>query len=309
MDLSVIVPTYNRSGSLLKTLECLRRQETPTGLKWEIVVVDNNCKDDTPQVVAELAKTFPVSLRHVVEKKQGASHARNRGVAEARAELLAFTDDDVLTDRQWLRTIYETFMKYSCDGVIGKIGLTWECDRPQWLTDELLGFLAHLDYGPEERPVADDAYPPYGPNMAFARAVFERIGGFDATLGRNGGSLAGGEEPELFRRFLRAGFKAIYQPKAVAHHIVDPRHVRKSFFRTVHYLEGKESGLRHGPVRGKSFLGVPLFVMPQLGRSVAAFLDTAWRLGFQRSLRKEMTVWYFLGLIFGCAQGHWSRRT
>lgn len=308
MELSVIVPTYNRHQSLRKTLECLRLQENVSDLKWEVVVVDNNCTDGTSDVVLAIARNFPVPLRLLVERKQGASNARNLGIAEANGRFLMFTDDDVRPKCRWVETTYATFKTHRCDGVAGRIELEWNCSRPKWLTDDLLGFLAALDYGDEERQLANEDCPPFGPNMAFTRKVFQTIGNFDPALGRSGGSLAGGEEPELFQRFVRAGLRMIYQPISIVEHVVDPRHVCKSFFRSVHYLSGKETGMRNGASRGKELLGVPLYLMPQLGRSLRIFLRATMTEGYLYSLRKEMTVWYFLGFIFGCHQRYRSTR-
>ena len=308
MNLSVIIPTFKRSTSVLKTLECLERQVVPAHLAWEVVVVDNNSQDDTEVRIKSLAVSFPVPLRYVLETEQGASHARNRGIKESQANILAFTDDDVRPDPHWVESLYSTFEKYECDGVAGKIELEWNSPRPEWLTDELLGFLARLDYGANEFLLVDEEMSPFGPNMAFKRSVFERIGGFDTALGPKGKSLTRGEEPELFHRFLQAGLRAIYQPHALVYHVVDVRQVRKSFFRSVHFLSGKDSGLRHQVSRGKRWLGIPLYVFPQLGRSLSAFIRTAIAVGFHFSLRKEMTVWYFLGFILGCNERYRSRR-
>jgi glycosyltransferase involved in cell wall biosynthesis len=271
-------------------------------LKWEILVVDNNCSDGTSETVLVIAKSFPVPLRLLVEKKQGVSNARNLGITESRGRYLMFTDDDVRPRSNWIETTYATFKNQRCDGVAGRIDLEWNCSRPKWLTDDLLGFLAALDYGDEECQLANEDCTPFGPNMAFTREVFQTIGNFNPSLGRTGGSLAGGEEPELFQRFVRAGLRMIYQPNSVVEHVVNPGHVRKSFFRSVHYLSGKESGMRNAVSQGKRLLGVPLYLIPQLGRSLRIFLRTTMNKGYRYSLRKEMTVWYFLGFILGCHQ-------
>jgi len=280
----------------------------PSNFDWEVVVVDNNSQDDTELRVDALARRLKVPLRYVRETSQGASYARNRGIAEARANILAFTDDDVRPDPDWVRLLYSTFEKYSCDAVAGKIELEWHCLRPKWLTDDLLGFLAQINYGSKECVLLNEETSPFGPNMAFKRSVFEHIGGFDTGLGPKGKSLSRGEEPELFHRFLSAGLRAIYQPKALVYHVVDVRQVRKSFFRSVHFLAGKDRGSRLVNSRAKELLGVPLYLVPQLGRSLVIFLYTAMTAGYRYSLRKEMTAWYFFGLILGCNERYRSVR-
>lgn len=301
MNLSVIVPTYNRCVSVRRTLECLRRQVVAPNVDWEVVVVNNNSRDDTSAQVNALARDFPVPLRQVFETKQGASNARNRGIAEARGAMLLFTDDDVRPEPGWVQSVIGTFETHACDGVIGKIELAWTFPRPKWVTDDLLGFLARLDYGNQEKIITSEAMPPYGPNMAFRKKVFDTIDGFDPSLGRSEASLATGEEPEFFARFLKAGFRAVYQPAALVYHELQPLRVDKAFFRKNHFFNGVNSGREYAPKRARRILGVPIFVFPQLMRSIGAFLSNICQDGFQRSLRKEITIWYFIGFIFGCA--------
>jgi GT2 family glycosyltransferase len=236
----------------------------------------------------------------VKETKQGLSHARNRGIVEANGCYVIFTEDDVRIDRLWVKSISEMFAKEACDAVAGRIELLLNAPRPRWLTDDLLGFLGYLDYG-EERALTEDT-PFFGGNMAFAKSVFEKIGMFDPNLGRQGRKLIGGEEIDLFRRFLAAGMRALYQPAAVVHHIIDSHRLKKSYFRNLHYQEGRLRGDSFKSAGGKSIAGVPLFLFPQFGRSVSNFVQTLCRDGTHRSLRTEMNVWYSLGFITGCAR-------
>lgn len=175
------------------------------------------------------------------------------------------------------------------------------------MTDDLLGFLAHVDYGAEEQVLTMETSPPVGANMAFTRKVFDKVGGFDPALGRRGRRLIGGEEIELFQRFLEAGFTAIYQPKAIVYHVIEQDRLRKSYFRSLHFNEGQVRGRRYGSPRGKRVAGIPLFLFPQLVRSVLRFLATVLRHGLNRSLRKEMNVWYLLGFILGCTKQRLNR--
>jgi glycosyltransferase involved in cell wall biosynthesis len=239
----------------------------------------------------------------VREEKQGVSWARNCGAKSARGNYLAFIDDDTFPEHHWLRTTWETFKEFRCDGVIGRIELYWRTPRPRWVADDLLGFIGRLDYGKEPLSVTTNEYPPNGGNMAFSRSAFEQVGGFNPALGRKGErSLLGGEEPELFERFIRQSRVAVYQPASVVYHVIDRWRIRKSYFRRVHYYEGRLRGDAFVKGNGRSIVGVPLFMFPQICRSVSAFLRTVWRHGTHRSLRKEMNIWFFLGFILGCVR-------
>ena len=99
MDISVVICTYNRSRHLKNILNSLAEQEVPDDLVWEIVVIDNNSKDDTKDVVDEFTLKTPIPVKYFTEEKQGLSHARNRGIVESEGKYVAFTDDDAIAEK------------------------------------------------------------------------------------------------------------------------------------------------------------------------------------------------------------------
>ena len=141
MDATIIVCTYNRCESLRDTLRALRAQEVGKPGLWEVIVVDNNSKDQTALAVEEFRRVWPL-LRYEFEPMQGLSHARNHGIAAARGDLLLFTDDDVLPDPDWLEHTLAGIEKYGADACGGYIAPIWETGPPLWLTERFYGFLA-----------------------------------------------------------------------------------------------------------------------------------------------------------------------
>src|SRR6476661_3558101 len=127
MQVSVVVATYDRARLLGATLEALAAQRVPAGLDWEIVVVDNASRDGTAELIRWFAKGSPVPVRAAFEARQGVSHARNRGIAEARGAILAFTDDDVTPAKDWVAEISASMDRWKAQGVGGRI-------LPQWMT-------------------------------------------------------------------------------------------------------------------------------------------------------------------------------
>src|SRR5437016_4174780 len=103
MDISVIVPTYNRAASLRVTLQGLLSQVLPADLSWELLVVNNNSDDETCEVTRMFAATASVPVRYVFEQRQGRSSALNAGIAAAIGEIIALTDDDVRGHGVWLQ--------------------------------------------------------------------------------------------------------------------------------------------------------------------------------------------------------------
>src|SRR4051812_37235025 len=100
MLITVAVCTWNRAGLLDRTLSRMCQLRVPEGVEWELLVVNNNCTDETDAVLARYQGRLP--LRRLSEPSQGHSHARNRAVRAARGELLIWTDDDVLVEPDWI---------------------------------------------------------------------------------------------------------------------------------------------------------------------------------------------------------------
>jgi glycosyltransferase involved in cell wall biosynthesis len=132
MKFSVIIPTYNRAEELRKTLENLSKLSVTQ--EWEVIVVDNNSTDETRDVVAEISKKFPVDLRYLFEGEQGKPAALNSGMAIARGDVIAFTDDDHRFEPDWLHQAAIGLERFGCDYVGGKILPLFQASSPQWLS-------------------------------------------------------------------------------------------------------------------------------------------------------------------------------
>src|SRR6188768_2062989 len=104
-DVSVVVSTYNRRQTLPRAIESLLDQRVPPSLRYEIIVVDNNCTDATRDLIADYLRRFPKVVRYAFEGRQGVSNGRNAGVRAARSPIVAFTDDDNVASRTWVATI------------------------------------------------------------------------------------------------------------------------------------------------------------------------------------------------------------
>jgi glycosyltransferase involved in cell wall biosynthesis len=104
MDVSVVLPTYNRCGLLHQAISALLNQEAH-GLSYEVIVVDNNSTDATRRTV-ESYSSGDRRLRYAFEQRQGVAYARNTGIQLARADLIAFCDDDVYVAPDWVENVY-----------------------------------------------------------------------------------------------------------------------------------------------------------------------------------------------------------
>ena len=232
VQLTVILCTYNRCRSLPAALQSVAAQQMPDSLDWEILVVDNNSTDQTRAVVSEFAqRNLPGRIRYLFEPRQGLSNARNAGIREARGELIAFMDDDVTVDPNWLQSLTASLHSGEYTGAGGRILPPQDFQPPQWLTlggiMDSGGVLALFDLGDQPGELKK---APYGTNMAFRKAAFEKYGGFRADLGRCGDNLIGNEDTEFGGRLLAAGERLRYEPAAVVHHPVSKDRLNKNYF-------------------------------------------------------------------------------
>ncbi len=226
IQVSVVIGTYDRAHLLEGALQALAAQEVPDSLKWEIVVVDNNSADATAQTVAAFSKTTPIPVRYVFERQQGVASARNRGVREARGEIIAFTDDDVLPTSDWVAQTAAAIVRWNADGAGGRILPKWEATPPRWLTENwnLMARLAIMDFETGQLLSLPIGPKPqvWGANMAFRREALQKVGDFDPRLGVVGKKLYRGEEDDLIRRALRLGLKIAYDPALRVFHRIGP---------------------------------------------------------------------------------------
>ncbi|HTL48431.1 MAG TPA: glycosyltransferase [Verrucomicrobiae bacterium] len=291
-SLSLILCTYNRAESLRETLETLRAQEIPGTVAVEVVIVNNNSKDNT----AEVAQKFTASpglfkAKYVFEAKQGLSHARNSGIEASTGEVLAFLDDDVLVDPLWVKGICSCFQETDCDAMGGRIEMKWMCARPDWLTDDLKAPLISQDLGPVRKAwkAGDRTY--LGANMAFRRRVFEKCGNFRVDLGRKGNSLIGGEDREFFERIAAAGFKILYDPAAVVHHRVEPERLTRDFFRKWYRDIGRTFGHTAAWRWHHAFTIAPAWIWKEVLGALARFTKVRLTPGSSDIDRFRSEIW------------------
>lgn len=202
--MSVIIPTHNRSDALAQTLENLSRQQLNED--WEVIVVNNNCTDDTDEIVKQ--HNFPVKLHLVHEKTPGAAAARNAGSRVATGDYLIFIDNDILGESDLLQKHYDALK-----------------DNPKsWIVGQVVNLPAQEQsvfgkYRKELFPLLPVSNTPIeangitGQNVSMPRSDFEKLGGFDENF------LTCGEDQELLMRGQKQlGNKALLVPGILVVH-------------------------------------------------------------------------------------------
>jgi len=208
--ITVAIPTYNRAGFLRQTLEGLMEQRNVSG-GFEVLVIDNNSKDDTAAVVSEFANRSPAP-RYVIETHQGLDHARNRAIAEARGEILVLGDDDILMKPEWLAALTAPLVGPSASrigAVGGEVVPVFPDGLPPWVAEWHAPLAFRADAGP-----LNPAQSPMGANLAFPMHVFAKHGLFSTALDRKGSALFSGGETEMLRRLRAAGWEIWFAPEA-----------------------------------------------------------------------------------------------
>ena len=118
LDISIVIPTYNRKKLLKRTLNSLFKQTYPRD-KYEILVIDDGSTDETSEMIKELMRTHP-ELKYLRQRNRGPASARNQGIKKAKGRIVAFIDDDCIANRNWLMQIMNSFTDDSILGVEGK---------------------------------------------------------------------------------------------------------------------------------------------------------------------------------------------
>ncbi|MEY2446752.1 MAG: glucosyl-dolichyl phosphate glucuronosyltransferase [Acidimicrobiaceae bacterium] len=242
---TVVVPTRRRPAALDRVLHGLARQRDP-GVPWDVVVVDNDTGPGTAATSSRAAlAALAVPVRVVVEPALGAANARNRGITEAGGTIVAFIDDDVVPDDDWLQRLVEPLLNDRCEAVGGQVRLDASGPRPRWLSSWLLPYLSHFHPSDQEVDLAsvpsDVLTEPYvlTANAAFTAEVLDRTGGFDPQLGTRDGVPFGNEELRLCRQVLAGGGRIRYLPTARVVHELPPSRLRRSYFARRLYAQGR----------------------------------------------------------------------
>ena len=232
--ITVAVATRDRPTSLARCLEHVLALDHPA---FDVVVVDNAPSDDRARAVVAGLADHPIPVRYVREDRPGLARAHNAALPHVTGEVVAFTDDDVEVDPQWLRHLDAPFTDPAVACVTGMI-FPAEVETPAQAWIE-----AHAGFGKgferqvfdldEHRP--DDHLFPFtagrlgsGANMAFRTDALRALGGFDETLGV-GTPARGGDDLAAFYDVIRAGHRLVYEPAALVlhHHHVDSAAVRR----------------------------------------------------------------------------------
>ncbi len=257
MVITVTICTWNRAKLLDHTLAEMHKLHIPDGVEWELLVVNNNCSDETDEVIARHSGQLPI--RCLFESKQGLSNSRNCAIAASKGELLLWTDDDVLVDPQWLAAYVNAAERWPKAVYFGALIVPWYEQRPPSYIEANLksfeGMLVIRNFGPTERPFKNGELP-FGANMAFRRCVFEKWG-YNPRLGRRATDPILGEESELFRTLRKKGLEGVWVPTAKVRHYVPRERITSNYIWDYGTGYGRTLTRTKGTPEGRILFGAP----------------------------------------------------
>ena len=239
MDISVLIPTYNRSEILRETLEAMARADRE-GMSVEFVVIDNNSTDETREVTESFAGRLPV--RYLFQGRPGKSSALNLALdSPGLGSIVVFTDDDVTPCEGWLSAIKATCDRWPNHSVFGgKIEVGWpDVDLPPWA--RALGTRTWI-YGAYDPGQVEGTYPaagvPVGGNCWVRLEVVREGRRFNEAVGPRGTDCIMGEDTEFLSRLAEDGYEIVYSPDAAVSHRIRPDQLTVDFVRRRAALKG-----------------------------------------------------------------------
>jgi GT2 family glycosyltransferase/SAM-dependent methyltransferase len=294
--ISVVVCTRDRPELLERCLDSLITASTQPD---EIIVVDNSPSTDG----CRAAVGSRAEVTYVAEPHPGLSRARNTGIRAARGDIIAFTDDDTVVHRDWIRRLRDAFRDPKVMSVTGLVLPQALETRSEVAFEKGMGGLgrgySRVDYGSafwtQTKAIATPVWKiGAGANMAVRREAFEALGGFDERLGA--GAAGCSEDSEFWYRILAAGWNCLYEPTAVVFH-----HHREDFTelkaQARSYMRGHVAALfvqfaRHGD-RGGLYRALTVIPVNLLKRAIREFA-----LSTRTALFASYMSGYLRGLLF-----------
>jgi len=231
LKISLVICTYNRADILRVTLPSVFSLEVPSEVTLELIIVDNNSKDDTSKLIEELIIKNKSNIRvhYVFESQQGLSHARNTGYKHAKGDYVVYTDDECILPKQWIVEAAKKINEYAPAFLGGPYYGRYLLGSSSNWYKESYGDSYILQYDLPNGPMINRYLS--GGNLFIRRDVFEKIGLFDTDLGMNGETINYGEEVEFQRRFIKKYPNEViwYDQRVFLYHCIRDEKMKLSF--------------------------------------------------------------------------------
>ncbi|MGA2831971.1 MAG: glycosyltransferase [Terracidiphilus sp.] len=251
--ITVCVCTYNRPELLKRLLTEVSQQETDGRFTFSAVVADNDPGRSGEATVDEILRTTPLLVNYCVEPTPGIAPTRNRAIANAIGDYVAFIDDDEFPIRRWLLILFEACIAYKVDGVFGPVKRYFDEKPPAWL---------------QKSRFYDRRVNPTGMHVEWNEArtgnvLIKRDVLFaDSVPFRT--EFRVGEDQDFFRRRMEAGCVFVWCAEAEAFEVIPPERWKRIYMMKKGLLRGASAALQPSCTAVsilKSALAVPLYAV------------------------------------------------
>jgi glycosyltransferase involved in cell wall biosynthesis len=251
IGVTVCICTYKRPEQLSRLLAGLARQDTAGRFRHSIVVADNDRAESARAVVTRFRATSPLAVTYCVEPEQNIARVRNRALAHASGDFVAFIDDDEFPEDDWLVRMLDGCARFEAAGVLGPVRPFFAETPPAWLVRSRLcerpehptGTALHWRHTRTgnvlfHRRILDAHEPPFRPEFP-----------------------NGGEDVDFFRRMMERGHRFVWCNEAPVYEEVPPERRRRRYFLKRALLRGQNERLLLSATSvAKSLVAVPLYV-------------------------------------------------
>jgi len=291
--ISVCICTFNRADLLPEAIECILCAGEP-GVRFEIIIVDNNSTDHTRDVVHGVIRQA-ANIRYVFEPEQGLARARNAAVKAAQGQYVAFVDDECRVPAQWLEIAAEIIAQSSPAVFGGPYDALYEELPPAWMRPEYYSSPRHVS---QRQVLPADTYIPGG-NMFWRTEIIRKIGCFDEDLGVTGNVLAVGEETAAQLKLRRNVHDAvmIFDPLLAVGHLVRSEKMQWSWIVRHRFKSGMSNARIFGSACRQSKISIS-------ARILARLTLLTWTLTVGNLLRDRKRFPFAGGFVFERVMPH-----
>ncbi|MBW4554409.1 MAG: hormogonium polysaccharide biosynthesis glycosyltransferase HpsE [Trichormus sp. ATA11-4-KO1] len=279
IDLSIAICTYNGENRLPQVLNKLKEQIHPESLRWEVVVIDNNSKDNTAQIVQEFQSNWPSSsfLKYFFEPTQGLAYARQSAIEQSRGKFIGFLDDDNLPAANWVASAYAFGCTHPQAGAYnGRIHPNFETNPPQNFK-KLAIFLAIIDRGAKAHIYErrKRVLPPAAGLVVRREAWLDNVPNKLFLVGRIKNSMLASEDIEALIYIQNAGWDIWYNPDMLIYHQIPSWRLEENYL--VSLVRGIGLAKHHVRMIRLKVWQRPLYVIMYLLNDIRRLIIHLWK--------------------------------
>jgi len=282
-NISICICTFRRGDLLLRLLKSLETLDSDGLFTYSLVVADNDACRSAERLVHEFAVHSDIRVTYCVESQQNIALARNKALANADGDFVAFIDDDEFPTKRWLVTLFTECERLQVDGVLGPVHPHFDEKPPSWVIKGKF-----YDRPSYPTGLLIDGKKGRTGNVLLRKRVLADAGA-EAFRPR----FRTGEDQDFFTRMIDRGYRFTWCHEATVYEVVPPNRWKRSFMLRRALLRGATGVLRQSfgsRELVKSIIAVPTY---------AVMLPFALLLGQHRFMNVLIRLFDHVGKLLG----------